>query len=87
MSPIPKTKQKAKLSMNENTNTTPAPELTVGLPPGLNPTAVLARKSAMIAAGMEPLLAEKLAIDAEREQARRDSLETRTTATKKEAKK
>lgn len=55
-------------------NETPAPE-TVGLPSGLNPKAVLARKSALIAAGTEPLLAEHLAIQAERGQVHRDSLE------------
>ena len=54
-------------------NKTPAPEVTVGLPSGLNSTAVLARKKALISAGTDPLLAEKLAIDAEREQSRRGS--------------
>jgi len=53
-------------------NETPAPEATIGLPSGLKSEAVLARKRALIGAGTEPLLAEKLAIDAESAQVARD---------------
>jgi len=48
------------------------PVVTVGIPTNLDPDKVLARKKALIAAGTEPLLAEKLAIDAEQQQYLRD---------------
>lgn len=48
------------------------PVVTVGLPTNLDSDKVLARKKALIAAGTEPLLAEKLAIDAEQQQYLRD---------------
>jgi hypothetical protein len=57
--------------MSEN-NETPAPEVTVGLPSGLDQNAVVERKRALIAAGTDPLLAEKLAVDAEVQQAARN---------------
>jgi hypothetical protein len=48
------------------------PVVTVGIPTNLDPEKILARKKALIAAGTEPLLAEKLAIDAEQQQYLRD---------------
>ncbi len=51
--------------------TTP-PTVTVGIPTGLDPEAIRRRKAALIAAGTDPLLAEKLATDAEEQQALRD---------------
>lgn len=54
--------------------TTSAPAISVGLPAGLDPEKVRARKAALIAAGTDPLLAEKLAIDAEGQQAARDAM-------------
>jgi hypothetical protein len=48
------------------------PVVTVGIPTNLNPEKILARKKALIEAGTEPLLAEKLAIDAEQQQYLRD---------------
>jgi hypothetical protein len=48
------------------------PVVTVGVPTNLAPDKVLARKKALIEAGTEPLLAEKLAIDAEQQQYLRD---------------
>ncbi len=48
------------------------PVVTVGLPKNLNPEKILARKKALIDAGTEPLLAEKLATDAEQQQYLRD---------------
>jgi len=48
------------------------PVVTVGLPKTLDPDKILARKKALMAAGTEPLLAEKLAIDAEQQQYLRD---------------
>lgn len=53
-----------------DTNT--AAPVSVGLPEGLAPEKVRARKAALIAAGTDPLLAEKLAIDACLAQADRD---------------
>ncbi len=49
-------------------------------PPGINATAVLARKSAIVAAspGMDPLRVEQLAIDAELQQHWHDHPESRT---------
>jgi hypothetical protein len=58
------------------TETTTAAPITVGLPSGLDPEKVRARKGALIAAGTDPLLAEKLAIDAELQQAARDAANT-----------
>ena len=58
--------------MNTEIQTPPAVHMTVGLPQGLNPEAVLKRKAALINAGTEPLLAEKFAIDAEQQQHLRD---------------
>jgi hypothetical protein len=58
--------------MNPET-TAPAPEVTVGLPSGLDPQKVLERKKALLSAGMDPVYAEKFAVDAELEQARRDA--------------
>jgi hypothetical protein len=49
------------------------PVVTVGIPTNLDPNKILARKKALIAAGTEPLLAEKLAIDAEQQQWLRDN--------------
>jgi len=49
-----------------------APVVTVGVPGNLDPKKVLERKMALIKAGTEPLIAEKLAIDAESQQALRD---------------
>jgi hypothetical protein len=49
------------------------PVVTIGIPTNLDPNKVLARKKALIAAGTEPLLAEKLAIDAEQQQYLRDN--------------
>jgi len=48
------------------------PVVTVGIPTNLDPDKILARKKALIAAGTEALLAEKLAIDAEQQQYLRD---------------
>lgn len=48
------------------------PVVTVGIPTNLKPEKILARKKALIEAGTEPLLAEKLAIDAEQQQYLRD---------------
>lgn len=48
------------------------PVVTVGIPTNLDPKKVLERKKALIAAGTEPLLAEKLAVDAEQQQYLRD---------------
>ena len=65
------------------------PVVTVGIPTNLDPGKILARKKALIAAGTEPLLAEKLAIDAEQQQYLRDhhlsvsaTVEERTTTEK-----
>lgn len=67
---------------------TAEPTVSVGLPAGLAPEKVRARKAALIAAGTEPLLAEKLAIDACEQQAARDALnEAAEKPVKKEAKK
>jgi hypothetical protein len=46
--------------------------VTVGLPKDVDPQKVLSRKTALMRAGTEPLIAEKLAIDAEAQQALRD---------------
>jgi hypothetical protein len=46
--------------------------VTVGLPKDVDPKKVLDRKIALMRAGTEPLIAEKLAIDAEAQQALRD---------------
>lgn len=61
------------------------PVVTVGIPTNLDAEKVLARKKALIAAGTEPLIAEKFAIDAEQQQYLRDheltleaKVETRT---------
>lgn len=71
--------------------TTPAaaaPEkVSVGLPSGLDPEKVRARKSALIAAGTEPLLAEKLASVAEEQQLRRDAENKKAEAKAADAKK
>ena len=67
-------KQKEQANMANETKA-PAPEVTVGLPSGLDKSKVLARKKALIAAGTDTLLAEKLAIDAESAQLKRDSME------------
>jgi hypothetical protein len=48
------------------------PVVTVGLPKNVDHDKVLARKEALIKAGTEPLLAEKIAIDAEQQQWLRD---------------
>jgi hypothetical protein len=48
------------------------PVVTVGIPTNLDPDKILDRKKRLIAAGTEPLLAEKLAIDAEQQQYLRD---------------
>ncbi len=50
------------------------------VPPGINAAAVLARKSAIVAAspGMDPLRVEQLAIDAELQQHWHDHPESRT---------
>ena len=48
------------------------PVVTVGIPKNLDPEKILARKKALIDAGTEPLLAEKLATDAEQQQWLRD---------------
>lgn len=53
--------------------TTAVSTVSVGLPSGLDPEKVRDRKIALIAAGTEPLLAEKLAIDAETLQVARDA--------------
>ena len=80
--------------MSEQTNA--APPVTVGLPSGLDPEKVRTRKGALIAAGTDPLLAEKLAIDAELQQSARDehnaaadkaAANNAAAAAKKEAKK
>ena len=76
-----------------NENKAPAPEtVTVGLPSGLDKIKVAARKKALISAGTDTLLAEKLAIDAESAQLKRDALEEEiqkqaAKAAKQEAKK
>ena len=49
-------------------------DVTAGLPPGLDPTKVLARKQALIKAGTDPLLAAHLAVECEQNQAHRDRL-------------
>lgn len=59
--------------MTEETNI-PAATITVGLPPGISADAVLARKKALIAAGTDHLLADRLAIECEVQQARRNAL-------------
>ena len=48
--------------MSEDTK---KPAQTFGLPEGVEPEAVLARRKALIEHGTDPLIAEKLAIEAE----------------------
>jgi hypothetical protein len=48
------------------------PVVTVGIPTNLKPEKIAARKKALMDAGTEPLLAEKLAVDAEQQQYLRD---------------
>jgi hypothetical protein len=83
------------LAVNEAVATAPpipgtlppeTPVVTVGIPKNLDPDKVLKRKEALIRAGTEPLLAEKLATDAEQQQYLRDhqlsisaTVETRAT--------
>lgn len=51
----------------------PDPAISVGLPKGVSSTAVAARKAALMAAGTPAIYAEKIAIDAEEQQAWHDA--------------
>jgi hypothetical protein len=52
------------------------PAVAVGVPANLDRDKVLARQKALIAAGTDPVLAEKLAIDVEQQQFLRDTNQT-----------
>ncbi len=59
--------------MEKNTQEPRPPGLIIALPDGINAAAVAVRKAALIAAGTDPLIAERLAIDAEAQQALSDA--------------